>query len=572
MKNSNNFRELESKLKVILQRAISGKYIYFLGITALAIATAVVYLSPFPQEFPIDDTYIHFVYAENFSNSGDFFFNSPADKGIGTTSPLWVFLLSFAKHLNLSLPFTAKVLGFSFLLVSAFLVYKLALKAFGFFLSISMGILLVLSGNMLWFSLSGMETTLFLSLGLLSIYLFSKDKWLLCSLSLGFLMLTRPEGIALLASICLYQAIQTRRVTKEILQLACVSVLIAAPWFLFLFTRTGHLLPTSAIGKRLSVSTGINIVASQNPQISSWLTFPGVVYTLLWIVYIFLFLLGGMSLPGPYLEFQAIAKGPNLSISIWSLLWLSWFIVQLVSLVIKKGSIKKLLSSRIFENADLCPLVVFSIWFLFHNIVFALFLPIPGSASRYGAINHIFIWSTVIVVLFTQHRHRWVFLVNSFIIFSLLISNLILWNRIYDANLDYMNKVRIRSTEFLRNVFSDDETCAAFDIGAIRYFSKREIVDLGGLINPQLGDIFEDNNLDVYLSSRAVECLALPDDFSSPEGKVFDYGETLGLLDSNLFYLQMLKSFSIPYSEWYIGFLPTNNYQPAVTIYRIVQK
>src|SRR3972149_9116154 len=68
---------------------------------------------------PLDDVWIHFRYAENFSQ-GHFFEYNPGEPQPGTTSPLWVILLSipFLISQNILIPFTL-------LLSSLFLLYAL---------------------------------------------------------------------------------------------------------------------------------------------------------------------------------------------------------------------------------------------------------------------------------------------------------------------------------------------------------------------------------------------------------------------------------------------------------------
>ena len=48
---------------------------------------AFMFLLPAPLEFPMDDTYIHFVYADNLVSHGKLFFSDASEKGVGATSP-----------------------------------------------------------------------------------------------------------------------------------------------------------------------------------------------------------------------------------------------------------------------------------------------------------------------------------------------------------------------------------------------------------------------------------------------------------------------------------------------------
>jgi hypothetical protein len=86
------------------------------------IATAILitplwFLWPAPLEFPIDDTYIYFVYAQNLAEHGKLMFNSANERGVGSTSLLWVLLLTGGHTLGLSMHVSAKALGMASLAV-----------------------------------------------------------------------------------------------------------------------------------------------------------------------------------------------------------------------------------------------------------------------------------------------------------------------------------------------------------------------------------------------------------------------------------------------------------------------
>ena len=72
-------------------RKITDTYSSWLPYAIILIAILVVssiYLWPMTFEFPMDDTYIHFVYAENLAISGKLFFNFPDEVGVGSSSLL----------------------------------------------------------------------------------------------------------------------------------------------------------------------------------------------------------------------------------------------------------------------------------------------------------------------------------------------------------------------------------------------------------------------------------------------------------------------------------------------------
>lgn len=127
---------------------------------------AALFLWPSPAEFPMDDTYIHFVYAGNLSEQGRLFFNNPDEKGVGTSSILWTLILAGGKSLGLSMHWVAKLIGVASLATVGLGLYLLLRPKVPEMPALVGSLAVALSGHLLWFALSGMETMLFLALAI----------------------------------------------------------------------------------------------------------------------------------------------------------------------------------------------------------------------------------------------------------------------------------------------------------------------------------------------------------------------------------------------------------------------
>jgi hypothetical protein len=198
-------------------------------------------------------------------------------------------------------------------------------------------------------------------------------------------------------------------------------------------------------------------------------------------------------------------------------------------------------------------------------------MPIPGTASRYGALNHIVLWLALTVGLFEfvrRARLRWVWLTGGLLVIAT--ANTVYWNGVYDANLDHMQNVRIAAAHFVRDNLSSEDQCAAFDLGAVRYYSQRPLVDLSGLIDPDVGQRFLKGECDRHLIENGINCLVLPGRVGTTDGGLFDLAQVMGLTTTPLLEMRQVAVFEIDRDRWLQGYLPTNNYQNAVTIYRIV--
>lgn len=537
----------------------------FLLIGALVLLVVLAFLWPALTEFPIDDTYIHFVYARNLAEHGKWMFNFPDEKGIGTSSPLWVLLLAGGYKAGIPLHVLAKAMGVGALILVGAALYLLLCPIWGVAAALGGALAAVLSGPMLWFSLSGMETTLFLALGLLSLLAYRARRWLWTGFLLGLLTLARPEGLALALAIGLAEIARQKGIPRHPIWAGLLCGLVIAPWFLYLYLRTGHIIPSSGLSKHVTITMGIRLVAAQNPLLDVVARFAPLTYTGLWVVYLVEFVLGGMTLPPPRLPVGAAFGAPYYTLSLWAVLSLMGMVGPLLWAARRAWAVRRW--PRLLQDPDRRPWVVFLIWLVFHNLCYMAFLPTPGTASRYGAINHIALWLGLAAGLRAFAHQPFLRRVWMAGLALLLVADGIYWNSTYDANLEHMQNVRIAAARFIRDRVPPEELCAAFDIGAVRFYGERPIIDLYGLVDPEVGDWFYRGEMDRYLMAKNVRCLVLPDRPGTTEDGWFDLGTMLGLTTSPLFTPYQLALFEIHPDRWLQGYLPTMNYQSAVTVY-----
>lgn len=546
----------------------------FLLIGASVLLTALAFLWPAPAEFPMDDTYIHFAYARNLAEHGKLMFNSPTEKGVGTSSPLWVFLLTVGYRAGLPLHLVAKGLGIGALIMVGAALYLLLRPIWGTVAALGGALIVVLSGPMVWFALSGMETVLFLALGLGALLAYRAQRWAWLGILLGLLTLARPEGLALALAIGLLE-IGRRRGRKifypscRLILTAVLCTLIAAPWFLYLYLRTGHFLPTSGISKHVTTTMGVQLVAAQNPVLGTLARLTPLTYTVLWAVYLWEFVLGGMTLPPPRLPVGVAVGNPYYTLSVWAVVGLVGMVGPLLWTAARLVGAPRRWPVWLADPSRR-PWLAFILWVALHNLCYMAFLPVPGTASRYGAVNHIALWLGLWTGLLSfAHRPR-LRLVWGVGLILLLLSGTLYWNSVYDANLEHMENVRIAAARFVRDHMPPRDLCAAFDIGAVRYYGDRPISDLYGLVDPEVGEWFYRGEMDRYLMAKGVRCLILPDRPGTTEDGWFDLGAVVGLGSSPLFSTHQVALFEIERQIWLRGYLPTLNYQAAVTVYRLL--
>jgi hypothetical protein len=539
------------------------------AIIALVVPLAALwFLWPSPLEFPMDDTYIHLVYAQNLAEQGKLMFNTADEKGVGSTSLLWVLLLAGGHAAGLSMHVLAKTLGIASLLTVGIGLYLL-LSPLWRPLPTLLGVLLVvLSGHMIWFALSGMETMLFLALGALALLLYQKGRWGWLGFVLGLLTLTRPEGAVLAITIALVETWRHKEIRRGIVVAGLMCLLTCGPWFAYLLWRTGRVIPTSGVGKQFSMALALRLAAERTPALAWIGRFPAVTYPVLWLVYLLEFVLGGMALPPPRISAGTILGNEDYTLSVWAIVGIAGVVAPLLWAALKR-MIHLCRRPNWLRAERRRAGVALLAWTVLHNACYMAFLPAPGTASRYGALNHIVLWLALAVGLESSiRRHRlWPWLAIGLGIIA--VANTVYWNGVYDANLDHMQNARIAAAHFLRQELAPDSLCAAYDVGAIRYHSQRPIVDLGGLLEPDASRYFLENRVDQYLVERGVTCVVLPSRAGATDEGWFDLAEILGLSNSSLIEMHQVAVFEIDRARWLQGYLPTANYQAAVTIYRL---
>src|SRR5690606_24890285 len=217
---------------------------------------------------PLDDTWIHFRYAENFAK-GLFFQFNVGEPVAGSTSPLWVVVLGIFSFISSNFIFNSVFLSAVFHLLSCIFIYKISLIVFSKkestrdnarYISLMVALITVISGRFIWAGLSGMETSLFTFLCIAGIYshilnLEAKKFNLLPSLFIALATVSRPEGFLLFA-IYLFDvtliAIKEKNLSKRIPGLLIgilIFAVITTPYFIFSHFTSESILPTTFRGQ-----------------------------------------------------------------------------------------------------------------------------------------------------------------------------------------------------------------------------------------------------------------------------------------------------------------------------------
>jgi len=197
------------------------------------------------SSFPLDDPWIHLQFARNLAEGHGFAYNPGVPVG-GSTAPLWTLVLAAAFAAFGSQPVLAKALGALAVLGASVLARQLAWRWTQHrAVALIAGLATATTGPLVWGALSGMEVALaaLLVTGALAAYAAGRDAT--AALLLAVSALARPEASLLIPLCWLARPITWRRTAITFgAAAACLT-----PWALFNLTTTGTPLPATAAAK-----------------------------------------------------------------------------------------------------------------------------------------------------------------------------------------------------------------------------------------------------------------------------------------------------------------------------------
>jgi len=410
---------------------------------------------------PLDDAWIHFQFARNLARGDGFAFN-PGEPTAGSTAPLWTVILAAAYRVGARFPIAGQALsGISFLAVlpATFTLGKrLTRRCWLAWLSAA---LVALNGRMVWAGLSALETPLFTALSLTAILAHLQDRsrpagrYRALTVALfGLAALSRPEGYLLfalamadLAYVKTRQKSPPRRTVVDLLQASAIFGLIVLPYLIFSWRTSGHLLPNTYHAKA---------VASSRPSVET-----------LSIAARYLILDNALLLPAVLLGGIAlIARAPL--ISVWS------FGLPLIY---------AFLQVTLYQHGRyLMPLI-------------------PLNAVM-GAVG-------LVALRNLARRRGWFQSIERPVLMGSVVTILILtataWRlpamaRQYALNVDNINEMHVDMAYWVRDHVDPGTPVALNDIGAIAYIAQRPVIDLAGLVTPEVIPILRRPDRETHLA------------------------------------------------------------------------
>lgn len=400
--------------------------------------------------FTLDDSWIHLQFARTIYEGTPFEY-SPGYPSTGSTSPLWSLILSVVFVFTsdtITIVWGVFIISMIFFIACSYLV--------GFIIqsytkSVYWGIAgifgFVIIPRNTWLMLSGMETPLFMLILLFSIYLLDRTDTkadLFLGVVAGLAYLSRPEGVliaVLLIPIRYLMLIQKHQMDikriRNLLVSAVIALTIVTPWILYCFSVTGYPLPDTFYAK----------VHTPTPaEFEAWDTW--------WQFFVreMNFLVIGMAAGA----FLLLTRRPY-----------PWILALALTILYRLSAPY---ASLINDARYLVP--IFDLFFI-TAIVFAAWLVETGFVRllKFRDVPETRHLSVIIVVL---------------LLIIPLIPYYVNQATYFTKSVRTINDMQVALGTWMAENTPEDAVFATHDAGAIRFISGRRMIDLAGLISPDI--------------------------------------------------------------------------------------
>ncbi len=425
----------------------------------LAILYVVLFVLRADGGFPLDDSWIHQSYGRNLGTSGEWAL-IPGQPSAASTAPLYTVLLALGYALRLPFMLWTHLLGVLALWGTAAFTARLGdriapdLRYNG----LLAGVLVVSTWQLVWAGASGMETALFAMWAMLLPLLAwretdaERSRTTSALLQRGFIfggvaalaMLTRPEGIGIagLSGLALLVAIPggIRAVLMWVAGAVVGFMLFAAPYFWLNLALTGGLLPNTSAAKQVQ----------HEPLLA--LSYP----TRLWRMFQPLWIGGQIFLIPGIVGFVLYARRQRTrATALWWVLPL-WVIV-LVALYAAR------LPASYQHGRYVMPALPALVTV---GAVGTRWLLHVGQRVRLGRV-------------FSQ-----ALLLATLAMFGAMVLGVT--PAIYARDVAIINEEMVAAAAWIDTNVPQDALLAIHDIGAVAYFTPRPILDIAGLVSPDV--------------------------------------------------------------------------------------
>lgn len=446
----------------MLQRLNKWRWLAFLLVAA---GTVAAYVALAGGNFPLDDSWIHQTYGRNLGTRGEWSL-VPGQPSAASTAPLYTVLLAAGYAVGAPFRLWTHALGVVALWGVGVFGARLADRAAPGvrYAGLFVGLLLVTAWHLLWAAGSGMETALFalwtVLLPLLAWLEVDESRRRAFVLSLGrgalfgaasaLAVLTRPEGIVIagLAGLAFLVVvwrgeIAVRAAVTWIGGAALGFAVCIAPYLWLNLHLTGGLLPTTSAAKQTQHAP---LLALSYPRRVWMMTVPPFV--------------GGQVLLLPGMVWYAVVcvrarRAFALVPLVWALALILLYAARLPAAYQHGRYVIPAIPSLVLAGG------VGTLWLL--------------RAGRRSMVGRVFSRALVAAA-------GLVFAVMAFVVAP----------GVYVRDVAVINEEMVAAAQWLDANVPPDDLLAVHDIGAVAYFTPRPMIDIAGLVSPEIIPIVND--------------------------------------------------------------------------------
>jgi hypothetical protein len=410
--------------------------------------------------FPLDDSWIHQTYARNLALRGEWSF-LPGVPSAGSTSPLWTALLSIGFFLHLSPHIWTYFLG-ALLLVGISLLgesfFRRTIPAYRPSLPWC-GLVFTAEWHLAWAAFSGMETLfhIFLVLCVANLILTDSHRYLLAGILTGISVWVRPDGLTLLGPLVLAVLVAKTTYSTKIRGLLSLAIgfgVFFLPYLFFNLIVSGTPMPNTFYAKQAEYANWQAIPFGERLVLFSLQFFLGVSFVLI---------------PGFVFKIMAAVRQQN-----WPVILTATWVVGYTLLYLSRLPVYQ--HGRYLMPA-LAVFMIIGLGGFLENLRLS-------SAPRLRAARSISLFALIASLLFS----------GAYGVHA------------YGQDVAYIESQMVDTASWVAQNVPSDALIAAHDIGALGYFDHHKLVDLAGLISPDVVPFINDDaRLSAYLDAQGVQ-------------------------------------------------------------------
>lgn len=507
--------------------------VYILAFTAIA---SVLHQA---HGFPLDDSYIYQTVARNLAQHGrpGFMTDRPSS---GATSLIWA-VIQAANYRFFAADPVWYNLVLSYLLfpwVGLFLFLLCRRDGLPVPLAFAAAMAPALMGNFLWLGMIGMEHLLFVVLSLAAIYFWLQPAprpryniWI-CGAICGVFAITRPEDVIfgpLLIVLSFFGRFARNHRDR---------VILLASWLPFVGLTLAYNLWTSGS------------VMPATLQGRSWLYFhqSGGPHSLRTI----LRFLGSWLERVPRQFSPLFLHQPTSVREIFSASALLGLVLLALMLF---GAVWLLRRRRLGMSLIL-------LWAAIQLGIYLVSFPAAGHGGRYQPLNLLLMLPLLVIGFYVllEDLHVGANLATGIVFLAMFaagVMSLLTWREVTRVGIEHINNTEGRVASWVRLHVPDSDRFAAFDIGRVSYEWGGQVIDLGGLVDPDYFHYLKNGQVPEYLKGHQIQYLMLPD------SGTHDMGFNANSLPPSQ------VEYCSAYKPWLLGFRYTIHAARCQDVYRL---